>query len=739
MAVTRARNLQKAIIISSVLGIFSVGIIVAAVSIFPLYEHFKKEEELNLNLALNTKTLAMEEYLARAKDVALQISSRTIARQRLEDYNAGRIGLQQLNEFTTEVLEDAMSYSQEVWGIIRLDRRDQPVVQIGIELPSEFWPSVDEKTREPYFHGPVMIGMRPYLIVVTPILNRASDHVGTDIVLFRLYHLERIVEDYIGLGRSGETIIGLVGHDGVDLVFRFRQEKGPVEQRVSKNSTLGAALVNASIKQPGLVIDNESKKVIVYGPIRYVDWGIAVQMDRDELYAPVTHQIIASLKTIVALLLLGTLGIALLVRPLTGKMIIHTDELAREIEEKTASLQTELEGRKRMERWLVDSERRYRVLLEEIPDVIFILDHEGRFTYVNTQVEKFLDYPVYQMLETSFADYVAPEDRFKAETILRIGPDFIWDEEVGMIASNGDRKHARIRCKAAHSVDEGSIRFEGVMRDITRRKGLEEELKSSREELLEKIKIIDDLYEHIVQQGKSKAIADHTAEVAHELRQPLAIIGGFARRIARQFDSCDLTDNGSQRESCGIMISEIQRLEKILSSLIEFTRHELVRLEKVDPNQVIENVLKIYQDRVTEKKLQLITNLGKEVGEIMLDPNRFEQVVRNLISNAIEASPLEEAIYVETGASIPSDKAQETGELASEFYFEMKVRNFGKVIPPEELQKIFSPFYTTKNYGTGIGLTISKKIVEDHGGSISAKSDNEGTVFTVWLPAQNNA
>ncbi len=739
MAVTRARNLQKAIIISSVLGIFSVGIIVAAVSIFPLYEHFKKEEELNLTLALNTKTLAMEEYLARAKDVALQISSRTIARQRLEEYNAGRIGLQQLIDFTTEVLEDAMSYSQEVWGIIRLDRRDQTVVQIGIELPSEFWPSVSEKTREPYFHGPVMIGMRPYLIVVTPILNRAADRVGTDIVLFRLYHLERIVEDYIGLGRSGETIIGLVGHDGVNLVFRFRQEKGPVEQRVSKNSTLGAALVKASMKQPGLAIDEESKKVIVYGPIRYVDWGIAVQMDRDELYAPVTRQVIASSKTIVALLLLGTLGIALLVRPLTGKMIIHTDELAREIEEKTASLQTELEGRKRMERWLVDSERRYRVLLEEIPDVIFILDHEGRFTYVNTQVEKFLDYPVYQMLETSFADYVAPEDRFKAETILRIGPDFIWDEELGMIASNGDRKHARIRCKAGHSVDNGSIRFEGVMRDITRRKGLEEELKSSREELLEKIKIIDDLYEHIVQQGKSKAIADHTAEVAHELRQPLAIIGGFARRIARQFDSCDLTDNGGQRESCGIMISEIQRLEKILSSLIEFTRHELVHLEKVDPNQVIEKVLQVYQDRVTEKGLQLITNLGKEVGEIMLDPNRFEQVVRNLISNAIEASPLEETIYVEAGASIPSDKAQETGELASEFYFEMKVRNFGKVISPEELQKIFSPFYTTKNYGTGIGLTIAKKIIEDHGGSISAKSDNEGTVFTVWLPAQHSA
>ncbi|MBI5252527.1 MAG: PAS domain S-box protein, partial [Desulfomonile tiedjei] len=576
MAVTRARTLQKAIVVSSLFGIVSVGVIVAAVSIFPLYEHFKKEEELNLTLALNTKTMAMEEYLARAKDVALQISARTIARQRLEDYNAGRIGLEELVAFTTEVLADAMTYSQEVWGIYRLNQRGQTVVQIGIDLPQEFWPSVDERMQEPYFCGPVRIGMSPYLIVVTPILNRVSERVGTDIVLFRLYHLERIVEDYIGLGRTGETIIGIVLPENVDIVFPLRKEKGSVSRRVSRESSLGAALVKASNQQQGISIDHQNNDVIVYGPIRYVDWGIAVRMERDELYAPVTKQIVATLKTIVALIFLGTLGIGLLVRPLTGKMIIHTDELAREIEEKTASLQRELEGRKRMERWLVDSERRYRVLLEEVPDVIFILDLEGRFTYVNTQVERFLDFAVNQILETRLTDYVASEDRPRAQTILLIGLDSIWDEELAMIAQGGNRKYARIRCKASQAEDGGSIRFEGVMRDITRRRALEEELKSSREELLEKIKIIDDLYEHIVQQGKSKAIADHTAEVAHELRQPLAIIGGFARRIARQLDSCELRDDGGQRESCGIMISEIQRLERILGSLIDFTRHESV-------------------------------------------------------------------------------------------------------------------------------------------------------------------
>jgi signal transduction histidine kinase len=116
-----------------------------------------------------------------------------------------------------------------------------------------------------------------------------------------------------------------------------------------------------------------------------------------------------------------------------------------------------------------------------------------------------------------------------------------------------------------------------------------------------------------------------------------------------------------------------------------------------------------------------------------LDPARFEQVVRNLISNAIDASPSGETIHVETGISTPGTKGLETA-LESESYFQLKVRNGGPVIKEEDRQRIFSPFFTTKNYGTGIGLTVSKKIVEAHKGSISVHSDQKGSTFTVWLP-----
>jgi PAS domain S-box-containing protein len=733
----QTKRVQKWIVICSALGIIGVGAIVALANIVPLYRHLKAEEERNLKLALNTKTMAVEEYLARARDIALQITSRTAAREKLEDYNHGKASLDEVAEISARVLLDALNQSHEVWSVTRLDEKGKLVVQVGVELPDELWPAIEPGQNAPKYYGPVPLGSGSYLMIVTPIFNRNSVKVGTDIILFRLFHLERIVNHYTGLGMSGETVLGAIKGDRVELFFPFKLGKTSIADSAPLDSPIGLAMQRAVAMQSGILFPTPTpgmNLVIAYGPVRGVHWGIMVVTDRDELYAPVHRYILATLHIIVILLLLGTLGMVLLVRPLTGKMIIHTDELTREIQAKTADLQRELADRKRMEQWLSDSERRYRMLVEEVPDVIFILDHEGRFTYVNTQIEKFLWYPVYQILETPISQHIVPRDRAKVERMLKMGSEDVWDEEVGVLDSNGNEKFARIRCKVSLLERGGAIRFEGVMRDITRRRRLEEELKASREELLEKIKIIDDLYSHIVQSGKSKAIADHTAEVAHELRQPLAIIGGFARRIARQLDQCDINSDSEQRESCNIMISEIQRLERILKSLIDFTRHESIRLEKMDPNEIIESVLRVYEGRMKEKNLRFDIVLGKEVEEIPLDPNRFEQVARNILSNAIEASPVGDVIHVETGGFVPSGKAQETGGLESESYFEMKIRNYGNVIPPDELQKIFSPFFTTKNYGTGIGLTLSKKIVEEHGGSISVKSDNEGTVFTVWLP-----
>lgn len=253
-------------------------------------------------------------------------------------------------------------------------------------------------------------------------------------------------------------------------------------------------------------------------------------------------------------------------------------------------------------------------------------------------------------------------------------------------------------------------------------------------ELVEKITIIDQLYEHIVETGKAQVLADHTARVAHELRQPLVIIGGFARRMLKERGDESPALPVAHKEWLGIITGEVERLEKILTGLIDYTRRQSVDLKPINPNSLIEYIVRISSERVRNKSIKIQLNLGPDVGDILVDPDRFEQVVRNLISNAIEVAPEGEVITVDTGLSLPGEKARETAHLESQAYFQMRVYNAGAVITAEEIQKIFDPFSTTKAYGVGLTLTLAKRIIEDHRGSISVKSDETGTLFTAWIP-----
>ncbi len=386
---------------------------------------------------------------------------------------------------------------------------------------------------------------------------------------------------------------------------------------------------------------------------------------------------------------------------------------------------------------LRESEQRYRNLVEEVPDIIFSLDSSGRFSFINCQIEEFLGHPVAQMLDHFFWDYVSEDCVELARSIVNVQPPAIWDEELWVVDTLGRIKWVRVRCRPHRDPHGNVTEFEGVMRDRTATKKLEEDLRASKAELMDKIKIIDDLYQHIVQAEKSKAIASHTAEVAHELRQPLAIIGGFARRMSTHLESCRKLDPESQRECFRIILAEVERLERILTGLIDFTVLDAVEVQVVNPSDLIEDVLHINEERLRDKDLGLELLFGEELTEISVDPNRLHQVIRNLVGNAIDASPEHGVIRIETGVFFPSAKAQETGSLGSEPYFEMKFRNTGPPIPPEDLQKVFDPFYTTKDFSMGIGLTLTKKIIEEHRGSISVKSDEQGTMFSVWLPVRS--
>jgi signal transduction histidine kinase len=230
--------------------------------------------------------------------------------------------------------------------------------------------------------------------------------------------------------------------------------------------------------------------------------------------------------------------------------------------------------------------------------------------------------------------------------------------------------------------------------------------------------------EQLVQAEKLSALGRLTANVAHEIRHPLTAIGGFARRLNKKFSA-----DTPEREYAEIIISEVDTLEKILRNVLTYSRETQLVLEGSDPNGLIRESLKIFEDRCREQSIRIHRDLSY-VPEIMVDRIRVTEAVNNLIVNSIDAMP--------DGGTLTVTVKEETRRGMR--YLVVQVADTGKGIPADKVQMIFEPFFTTKilGRGTGLGLSICKKIIEDHGGFVRVESQmDKGSAFTLYLPYEN--
>ncbi|MDQ7784137.1 MAG: PAS domain S-box protein [Desulfomonilaceae bacterium] len=383
---------------------------------------------------------------------------------------------------------------------------------------------------------------------------------------------------------------------------------------------------------------------------------------------------------------------------------------------------------------LSESQHRYWSLVEEIPDIVFDLDASGRFAFVSPRTEEFLGYSPLSMQGTPLYQYVAPEERPLFEGFLALQPGEVWDGETALVDAQGNRKWVRIRCKTSLNTSGEVTGFEGVMADKTERKNLEEELEASRKVLLGKMHLIDELRVRRADWEKSRAIEEHAAELAHELKQPLTVIGGFVHRMAKKLGIYQGLGPDKQPECYYVIMKEVKRLEGMLRDLVNLTKPETLHLERVALKPLIEDVIRIGEESRREKNLKLELDFSDEVQDAYLDPARFQHVLRNMVTNAVEASPRNETIGITVGLFVPDVEAPAACDAEIERYIQIKIRNTGKPIPPRALEQIFDPFYTTKKQGTGIGLALVKKIIEKHHGSVSVQSDDKGTIFTLQIP-----
>jgi PAS domain S-box-containing protein len=212
------------------------------------------------------------------------------------------------------------------------------------------------------------------------------------------------------------------------------------------------------------------------------------------------------------------------------------------------------------------------------------------------------------------------------------------------------------------------------------------------------------------------AIGQLAATIAHELRNPLSSIKGAAQYLRKEYE-----DHVAVREFLDIIIDEVNVLNKITTEFLDFARPTKLNLRETDINDILFRTLQFMQLDITKQNVEVEQKLPYDMPKIIADDKQLEQVMRNIVLNAIQAMP-------EGGTLMVSSRAAGDG-------VKLVVADTGMGIPEDKLSQLFVPFFTTKTKGTGLGLSIVQKIVENHGGRVTVKSEiGKGTTFEVFLP-----
>lgn len=238
---------------------------------------------------------------------------------------------------------------------------------------------------------------------------------------------------------------------------------------------------------------------------------------------------------------------------------------------------------------------------------------------------------------------------------------------------------------------------------------------------------------------ESERIADHldvvatmTAGMAHEIRNPLGGIKGAAQLLLEELTSTDLT------EYPRIIIREVERVNAILEVLLGLSTPRAPRQEPVNIHRILESILLLERETPEGKKIAFHVQYDPSLPEVIGDEEQITQLILNLVRNGVEAM-LEGGTLVlstRTAADLPLARREQTGQ--SQRLILVEISDTGVGIPPELMDKIFTPYFTTKSRGTGLGLALANQIARVHGGKLEIQSlPGKGTTVRVYLPARS--
>jgi two-component system, cell cycle sensor histidine kinase and response regulator CckA len=368
--------------------------------------------------------------------------------------------------------------------------------------------------------------------------------------------------------------------------------------------------------------------------------------------------------------------------------------------------------RRHAEEALRESEERYRDLVENAHDIIYSHDLKGNFTSINKAGEYITGYSQDEALGLSVSDTVAPEYLHKAREMLakRLAGEEATAYELEIVAKDGHRIMVEVNSKLVFQVGV-VVGMQGIARDITHRKYLEDQLRQSQ---------------------KIEAVGRLAGGVAHDFNNLLTAINGYSSLALQRLDANHPIAN---------YLVEIKKAgdhaANLTRQLLAFGRKQMLQPRAINVNDVVTDISKMLR-RLIGEDVQLATKLDPALDIIKADPGQVEQVLVNLVVNARDAMPQGGHLTIET-TNVELDQEYSGSHVGVEAgsYVMLAVSDTGMGMDERTKAQIFEPFFTTKekSKGTGLGLSTVYGIVRQSGGDIWVYSElGKGTTFKIYLP-----
>jgi len=395
---------------------------------------------------------------------------------------------------------------------------------------------------------------------------------------------------------------------------------------------------------------------------------------------------------------------------------IRVQERTSELTSANAILTVEIGQRKRTEEELRRSEERFRLLVESVQDyAIFMLNPAGLVASWNVGAENIKGYRSDEIIGRHFSCFLSPEDveRREPERELEVAiQEGRFRDEGWRVRKDGSRFWATVVITALRDHQGKLIGFSKITRDLTERKRAEAALQEAKAELAHMARVT--------------TMGELASSIAHEINQPLSAIVNNANASTRMLAS-QLPDLPEVRLAVADIAEAGTRAAEVISRIRTFLKKAVPAKTQVDVNQVIREVLALIPGDLEKHRVSVQTELLPGLAPVQGDRIQLQQVILNLIMNGIEAMT---SVADKPRVLLIQSQPHKSGGVL------VRVQDSGSGLDPSNVGHVFDTFFTTKPHGMGMGLPISRSIVEAHGGRLRlTPNDGQGVTLQFTLPA----